>query len=299
MSQEIDKNIPGMNSGSRLLREKYSDYISDSLAKYTDLRAVLSQIEDSLSYSTQLKDLQLLRQILYEAVTSLSDTHFTMADTLVRTRDYLNSMESDNQRLTHELSRAHELSMTDELTGLPNRRAFLIRLIDEFGRAKRYGSKLVLAMIDLDGFKKVNDEYGHMAGDEVLKVYANDCFTAFRHYDLVSRFGGEEFAVLFPNTDAQGALTAISNVREQLAVTQVVFSDHIIILPSFSAGVSVVHAKDSVDQIIKRADEALYAAKDMGRDCTVVEPETANNTHNTGTLKLDDALSHRSSGKVT
>ncbi len=95
----------------------------------------------------------------------------------------------DSRHLNEELHRVRELSLTDELTSLPNRRAFMTRVEEEVARVERYGMPLSLAIIDLDSFKRVNDEYGHAAGDEVLRCYATQIFSVFRNHDLVARYG--------------------------------------------------------------------------------------------------------------
>jgi diguanylate cyclase (GGDEF)-like protein len=192
--------------------------------------------------------------------------HNELADKLDSTHHYLQLIESDSRQLTDELTRVRMLSLTDELTGLPNRRAFMRRMEDEVARVQRYGFPLSFALIDLDHFKSINDEFGHAAGDEVLRVYSKNIMSVFRHHDMVARYGGEEFAVLLPNTDADGAIRALNKVRRRAAETRWQANGTVSQVPSFSAGVSLFKPGESASAFIERADKALYRAKRLGRD---------------------------------
>jgi diguanylate cyclase (GGDEF)-like protein len=163
------------------------------------------------------------------------------------------------------------LSLTDDLTSLPNRRAFIRRLDDEVSRVKRYGFPLSLVLIDIDHFKLVNDKYGHAAGDNVLRIYAEKILSIFRHHDMIARYGGEEFAVLLPNTDLEGVLRALDKVKSSVPNVKCNFNGVSIPAPTFSAGVTEYRAPESPSQLIERADHALYRAKSLGRNRIEVE----------------------------
>lgn len=173
-------------------------------------------------------------------------------------------------RATHaELER---LAMTDELTGVSNRRHFLSQLESERQRALRYKHHVSLAMVDLDHFKQVNDRYGHPAGDEVLKHFSGLLRRHMRCEDVVGRLGGEEFALLMPETSPSGAQTVLERIRQELAQAQLDF-----IAPgfgyTFSAGVAELiqsEPQSACNHWIHEADQALYLAKAGGRNCTVV-----------------------------
>src|SRR3569623_994652 len=175
-------------------------------------------------------------------------------------------------------TRIHLLSLTDDLTSLPNRRAFLRRLQDEVSRVQRYGNPLSLALIDLDGFKSVIDKLGYAAGDEVLRVVANEILSIFRHHDLVARYGGEEFAVLLPNTHVEGALRALRKVQKRAQESSVQYQGSTIPLPTFSAGRTLYRPGESPEAFIQRADHTLYRAKRLGRnriESDQLDPTTA------------------------
>lgn len=191
----------------------------------------------------------------------------------IRTR--LNDIESNSQYLDDELARVHLLSFTDELTQLPNRRALKQRLSDEVTRAQRYGGSLALSIIDMDEFKPINDKYGHDVGDAVLRHFADTALTVFRHHDTVARYGGEEFAILMPNTELEGAMSALKKIQAELSSSRCkITRDKIIDNPTFSAGIALYVHGESAESLIKRADTAMYRAKHSGKNRIEVHAST-------------------------
>ena len=187
--------------------------------------------------------------------------------------DSLNDIESNSQNLDEELTRVHRLSLTDELTQLPNRRAFLMRLDDEISRALRFDYPMTMALIDIDNFKPINDTYGHAAGDVILRHFSQNMNVVFRYHDMATRYGGEEFAVLFPNTSVRGALNALSKLRYKLKVDPyILIKNQEIPVPTFSAGIALYTPGEDADEIIRRADIAMYKAKTSGRDRIEIDP---------------------------
>jgi|WetSurMetagenome_2_1015567.scaffolds.fasta_scaffold00518_15 diguanylate cyclase len=171
----------------------------------------------------------------------------------------------------------------DELTKVYNRRAGLIRLNEEFARAKRNGSTFSIAMVDADHFKKINDNYGHIAGDKILTHIASSLRLGLRECDVVARYGGEEFLVLLPDTGGRMAAKPLDRLRSNLADKAVAYNDlHIAV--SISIGIATVSANDDDPlQVLNRADKALYSAKRSGRNRVVYEQKTQ---------RLCPALSH-------
>lgn len=162
--------------------------------------------------------------------------------------------------------RLRELAMTDELTGLYNRRHFMREAEREIERAARFGHEIGLLMIDIDHFKAVNDNHGHAMGDEALRLMARTIKDALRDVDLVARLGGEEFAVVLPETMEEGAATAAERIRRRVEAM-------IMPLPrgdlrfSVSVGLATASGADlDLDALLRRADTALYAAKRNGRN---------------------------------
>ena len=160
----------------------------------------------------------------------------------------------------------HRLATTDTLTGLPNRRHFLERLAQEIERFQRQHKGAALLMVDIDHFKRVNDSHGHAVGDAVLRQFATLLQQSLRKPDLAGRLGGEEFAILLPGTDLDGALVYAERLRERIASSPCE-DEGLSIGYTISIGVSIFRAEDeSGDQPLSRADAGLYAAKQKGRN---------------------------------
>jgi diguanylate cyclase len=160
-------------------------------------------------------------------------------------------------------------SLTDPLTGLPNRREFDERLEERMSVWKRRQEVFSLLLLDVDYFKKLNDEHGHLAGDQMLAVVARTLRAAVRREDVVARYGGEEFAVLLPNTPLEQSAIVAENVRE--AVARIVLRHNgRDITSTISGGLTMITARDTADSLIDRADEALYEAKAAGRNRTCI-----------------------------
>ncbi|MBU1665018.1 MAG: PAS domain S-box protein, partial [Gammaproteobacteria bacterium] len=164
------------------------------------------------------------------------------------------------------------LAATDALTGLANRRHFLDQMTLALARQKRHDTHTALLMLDLDWFKNVNDQYGHAAGDEVLRHTAAVMASSLRRIDLLGRLGGEEFAILLPDTEADGAHEFAERLR-QLVAAQPTHGESGDIPITLSIGVTSFAAQDSdIDAILARADRALYRAKENGRNRVELEP---------------------------
>ena len=172
---------------------------------------------------------------------------------------------------THvELKRAKEkllrMAITDELTGLVNRRYFMGRLLHEYERTKRYESVFTVLMIDLDFFKRINDTYGHQAGDTVLRTVSDSMKLSLRLSDIIGRIGGEEFAVILPETEISSAMIIGERLRKRVEALDIPHKSHSIKI-SISIGASPCSTDDmSIDDVLQRSDSALYRAKENGRN---------------------------------
>lgn len=166
-----------------------------------------------------------------------------------------------------------EQATRDSLTRLWNRAAILGILEREFGRAKRNDTVVSIILADLDHFKRINDTYGHLAGDAVLREAARRMRTAVRPYDEIGRYGGEEFLLVLPDCDASAAVTLGERLRESVGEEAMVLAEGVIPV-TLSLGVTTSNGIDDMKQFIAVADEALYRAKDGGRNRLELSPLT-------------------------
>jgi diguanylate cyclase (GGDEF)-like protein len=161
--------------------------------------------------------------------------------------------------------RIEELAEVDELTGAFNRRCIMRMLEEEISRAHRLNAPCAIALIDLDWFKRINDAYGHPTGDEVLRTFAITVFANVRAIDRFGRYGGEEFLLVLPDTTQQSAVGMLDRLRAIIAELEwSAFSAGMSV--TMSAGVTVLRANENSDNVLARADSALYAAKAQGRN---------------------------------
>ena len=167
-------------------------------------------------------------------------------------------------------SQSKYLSITDELTGLYNRRHFESNFEREFLRAKRYNSNLSVAIVDIDFFKQINDKYGHLTGDFVLRELAFILKDSLRKTDMVFRYGGEEFAILLTETDSEQSLIPLERLRKYIETKTFVKSGNSVEF-TVSIGVSSnIIETNTPDELLELADKALYKAKNSGRNQVVV-----------------------------
>jgi diguanylate cyclase len=187
---------------------------------------------------------------------------------------------TDRKRAERELE---QLAQTDSLTGLANRRHFIALAEQELLRADRYGGPQSILMVDIDHFKKINDGHGHKCGDAVIRCFADLCRNSLRHQDIVGRIGGEEFAVLLPETDCAHALDAADALRRRVEQIEVRTERGEAIRFTVSIGVTcrTPGAHASLDTLLGEADEALYRAKNTGRNkvCSAGLPALTERQH--------------------
>ncbi len=171
-------------------------------------------------------------------------------------------------RLAHKAKDLAHAAAVDPLTSLFNRRYFETRIDEEIQRARRYGLDLALLVIDADDFKSLNDALGHLIGDGVLRAMSDTLRRSVRAFDVCTRYGGEEFAILMPGSPAASALQSAERIRQRIANYR--FDPLLIpadMHPTISVGVAVLTGDGSAQDLIARADRALYAAKAAGKNC--------------------------------
>lgn len=263
-----DGILSGMGCELSELRSSLLKKMDGTSNHYHEFSELLGSLSNQLSDARDSKELDSVKSLLRNKVRRMIEDHHVLSEHISATGNEIVRFESYCKELNRELDEAKQMSLTDELTGLPNRRAFLSRLDNETGRVQRYGYPLAVALLDLDYFKEVNDTLGHEAGDDVLRCYAKRVLSTFRDYDLVCRYGGEEFAVILPHTDSKGAMRAVNKVRRLATETlfDVTNSRKQKNVPTFSAGITLYKSGENSTDLLERADKAMYQAKRLGRN---------------------------------
>jgi len=225
-------------------------------------------IEDCARQIEQAKTIEELGPVLQNAIRATRH----MATETMRSRDDLQAMrektetaEAEISKLHHELDRVSAQARHDPLTGALNRRGLDEAMQREIATAKRKGTTLCLALLDIDNFKKLNDDLGHEAGDEALTHLANVTRECMRPQDTLARYGGEEFVILLPGTDLEQGIATLTRLQRELT-KQFFLRDNMKVLITFSAGVAQLDADEAALDGIKRADQAMYIAKRTGKN---------------------------------
>jgi diguanylate cyclase (GGDEF)-like protein len=222
---------------------------------------VWSVHRDPLTYPARL-------QLIYFVLTAtVLPSISSLSIQLRQMRERLRMQKAELESALHQIRRA---ATHDELTGLPNRRHMLTLLAEHVTRHERGGPDFMVALVDMDYFKQVNDSFGHRVGDEALTCFAKQARLHLRSTDIVGRWGGEEFLVILPESPPGDPNIGIERLRGALAVTEVSRTAPHLRL-AFSSGLTRYVAGEEIDDVIERADRALYAAKAAGRNRTIVE----------------------------
>ena len=175
------------------------------------------------------------------------------------------AMETEAGEIRARLKVERAKALTDVLTGLANREAYEERMLMEFERWKRYRQPAAIVVADIDLFKRVNDDYGHLAGDKVIQIIAKELSKRIRKTDFVARYGGEEFVIIMPETTLKDAIPVMEKTREMISRLPFHFRDERVQI-TMSFGVASFQDKVSAEQIFELADKALYKAKGNGRN---------------------------------
>jgi diguanylate cyclase len=205
-----------------------------------------------------------------------------MQDNNKALEDRLTSSKQEIATLKESLEAIRNESLTDPLTGLGNRKFFDRTLSDTMKKAILDGEPMSLLMMDIDHFKSFNDNYGHLTGDQVLRLVALSLKQNVKGQDIIARYGGEEFAVILPNTALRQAITVADHIRRAVMAKELKkkSTGEILGRVTISIGVALLTAGDDANSLIERADGCLYAAKRNGRNRVICEtdPEYAPET---------------------
>jgi len=185
-------------------------------------------------------------------------------------QEHMEILEREADALRTSMQQEHQRATRDALTGVANRLAWEDRLHFEFERWKQYGAPLALIVVDVDYFKSINDRFGHQTGDRVLRAVSAQLVRNVRETDFIARYGGEEFVVLLPNTGLDSAVVLADKLRSHVAACRFQHREDSVSV-TVSCGVASFHVGDSAETVFQRADDALYRAKNAGRN--VVQQE--------------------------
>ncbi|MDA8481846.1 GGDEF domain-containing protein [Pseudomonas resinovorans] len=251
----------------------YAESLDSARALDDQLREHVSGLQASVQDAT---DLDHLKQSLEHRLDGLLDTmnryqqqrsarEQEVGERLQALMARVATMEDEAKVFHDNLEVQRQKALQDPLTGLPNRAAWNERLEIEQARQQRYGGDLLLAVIDIDHFKRINDGFGHLAGDKVLKIIAGELARRLRKTDFIARFGGEEFVLLLPSTPVEGGKQLLENLRAAIEACPFHFKGERVSI-TLSAGLTTLMAGEPSDVAFQRADQALYRAKHEGRN---------------------------------
>ncbi|WP_298452965.1 GGDEF domain-containing protein [uncultured Marinobacter sp.] len=240
-------------------------------------RSIRNEIEQVGQQLKASGDLQELKQSVSSHLESIgqavgrfrveeTEREKMLSEQLMAMKEKMVVMETHSEQMRGQMRKERERAVTDLLTQLPNREAWQERLSFEFNRWKRYQYPLTVGVLDVDLFKRVNDSYGHKAGDRVLQLVAKEIKQRLRKTDFVARFGGEEFALLFPETLPENAQVVLDKLRAHVSALPFHFGGDPVMI-TFSGGIAGFGPDDTEETVFDRADKALYLAKDSGRNC--------------------------------
>ncbi len=258
-------------------RQNQTQRQRDDDALNQTVRSEVQQMQAQVAVVTQLDVLRATIGTRLDAIVGALDQHSAasalrqqeLEQQLGTLTDRLRDMETQSTAIEKRMLEQQRLALLDTLTQLPNRKAYEQRVIEESERWKRYGRPLALAVCDLDHFKSINDQFGHLAGDKVLRIIAKTLRGRLRKSDFIARVGGEEFVILLPETGRDEAQRALETLREAVAQSPFHFRDQPVAV-TVSIGVADFAASATPDSVFERADAALYRAKEAGRNRCIV-----------------------------
>lgn len=253
--------------------EGYSESIESARSFNRELREQVSGLQVSVQSAVDLNSLKQALETRLDGLLSTVSEHqkqrdgreVEVAQRLQELTLKVAEMEEEAQGFRDHLEEQRQKALIDTLTGLANRAGWSERLELEVARWKRYGGDLLLAVVDIDHFKRINDNYGHLAGDRVLKIIAGELNKRLRKTDFIARFGGEEFVLLIPATPLEGGQQLMDTLREGVEQCPFHFRNQRVVI-TISAGLTAFTADDRPEQVFERADQALYRAKNAGRN---------------------------------
>ncbi|VEF06355.1 diguanylate cyclase [Pseudomonas fluorescens] len=271
--QQLNERLETFQSNLQAASEGHADNSSAARAMDSQIREQVDGLQTSVQEAADLDDLKQVLENHLEGLLGTMDQHQKQRDAReqeVATRlkilsERVAHMEQEAQGFRENLEVQRQKAMIDPLTGLPNRAAWSERLEHEISQWQQHGNTLSLAMLDLDHFKRINDNYGHLAGDKVLKIIATVLRKRLRVSDFIARFGGEEFVLLLPATPQSVGAKLLETLRAAIEACPFHFKGERVTI-TISMGLAAFKPGEHSDLVLKRADQALYRAKNAGRN---------------------------------
>jgi diguanylate cyclase len=271
---QVNQELHGIceRLGIGLLAHQKQEVAADLLGQAVthQMEIIHSSIDSSTNLDGLKQDIRLHISVINEALQTFRDQQAQErppSEELHALLDRVKTIESESAQTKELLRKERHRANHDALTELPNREAYNQRVQLEWQRFRRYGRPLTLAVVDIDRFKQLNDQYGHQVGDKVLRLVAQTLAKCLRAADFVARYGGEEFVVLLPETGPDDAFRMMDNARQAIADSAFRFKNKPVVL-TFSCGLSGFTTDDEIGTVFERADKALYSAKNNGRNQT-------------------------------
>lgn len=273
-----------LGSVHKVISESLTDNNSANLAKNkvtASLQQSVSKLSISVEKASHIDQLKTeVKHHVGEILLAIekrqkldTDEHLKLETNLKELQSRLHEMEKEAASYKKKLAEQKFKSLQDALTRLPNRTAFEERLELEYKRWQRYGTELTIAVADIDHFKRINDNYGHIAGDKTLQVIANMLQKALRDTDFVCRFGGEEFVIIFPQTTLSQVQEPLEIARKKIKQIPFKFRNEDISISISIGAAGFTQKSDTTLSVFERADRALYKAKEQGRDVVVLDEQ--------------------------
>ncbi|MBX9408009.1 diguanylate cyclase [Pseudomonas baetica] len=271
--QQLNERLEAFQSNLQAASDGHADNSSAARAMDTQIREQVDGLQTSVQEAADLDDLKQVLENHLEGLLGTMDQHQKQRDAreqevaarLKGLSERVAHMEQEAQGFREHLEEQRQKALIDPLTGLPNRAAWSERLEHEIKQWQQHGNTLSLAMLDLDHFKRINDNYGHLAGDKVLKIIATVLRKRLRGSDFIARFGGEEFVLLLPATPPAVGAKLLETLRAAVEACPFHFKGERVTI-TLSMGLATFRAGEHSDLVIKRADQALYRAKNAGRN---------------------------------
>ncbi len=271
--QTLNERLAAMQDNLHAAHQGHTQNSDAARALDAELREQVGGLQTSMRQATDLASLKQVVEARLDGLLNTVDTYQRqrsehedkLGERLQQLVGRIGSLEQAARGLRGNLEIQRQKALQDALTGLPNRAAWNERLDLEFARWQRYGGELLLAVLDVDHFKRVNDGYGHLAGDRVLKIIGGELRKRLRKTDFIARFGGEEFVMLLPGTSSAAGQQLLEALRQAIAACPFHFKGERIQV-TLSAGFSAFVDGDTPERVFERADQALYRAKDAGRN---------------------------------